>query len=396
MKKKKNNLKIHTIKRVSLLMLLAVICVSVFNVRGSDGKNVSDLDLNREYEKSKNDEESYMKTASIFAQEIININNNLIAEATKIEDVAKEVADYEKQIEDLEQENVKLEDLILTTKDEIYNSIRMMYEGEEDRKIILLLLKSESFLDFLNVQEYINDIESNLEELIESYSDMFSLQEERLIALSELEEKKAEKENELNDLRVDKGGMEIKIEELTELVNAAKKNAKNAKAFSERLSIEIDLMEARERSLLEHKAYDGSVSQVEYQEGTTGTDYYYKDPYEYTDSELTLLAAMIEAEAGSVSYPGMIAVGSVIMNRVQSDRFPNTIEGVIYAPYQFEPAHTGRHAVIMARGPASSCFKAARDVLAGKRNIPNFYFKAAWYAKEHGINGINIGGNVFH
>ena len=92
----------------------------------------------------------------------------------------------------------------------------------------------------------------------------------------------------------------------------------------------------------------------------------------------------------------MIAVGSVVMNRVESPNFANTIAGVVYAPYQFEPAETGILAVILARGPAESCYQAAQEVLDGKRNVPNFYFKAAWYAEANGIEGVNIGGNVFH
>ena len=92
----------------------------------------------------------------------------------------------------------------------------------------------------------------------------------------------------------------------------------------------------------------------------------------------------------------MIAVGSVVMNRVESPNFDNTIEGVIYAPYQFEPVSIGTYAVILARGPASACYQAAQEVLEGKRNVPNFYFKAAWYAEANGISGVNIGGNVFH
>ena len=65
-------------------------------------------------------------------------------------------------------------------------------------------------------------------------------------------------------------------------------------------------------------------------------------------------------------------------------------------PGQFEPVGNGRVATIIANGPVESCMAAAKDVLEGKRNIPYYYFKAAWYAEQHGISGVNIGGNVFH
>ena len=54
-----------------------------------------------------------------------------------------------------------------------------------------------------------------------------------------------------------------------------------------------------------------------------------------------LLAAIIYCEAGNQPYEGQIAVGAVIMNRVKSSAYPNTIEGVIYQSGQFGPAATG-------------------------------------------------------
>ena len=58
-------------------------------------------------------------------------------------------------------------------------------------------------------------------------------------------------------------------------------------------------------------------------------------------SELKLMAAIIFCEAGDQSYTGKVAVGAVIMNRIASGRFPNTLEGVIYQRGQFTPAMTG-------------------------------------------------------
>ena len=55
-----------------------------------------------------------------------------------------------------------------------------------------------------------------------------------------------------------------------------------------------------------------------------------------------LLAAIIQCEAGGEPYAGKIAVGAVIMNRVRSAAFPNTIAGVVYQPMQFQPVRPGR------------------------------------------------------
>ena len=91
-----------------------------------------------------------------------------------------------------------------------------------------------------------------------------------------------------------------------------------------------------------------------------------------------------------------MAVGSVVMNRVDNSAFPDTISGVIYAPNQFTPAGSGQLASILAHGPTDECINVASEVLHDNRNVPNLYFKSAYYARSHGISGLQIGDQVFH
>lgn len=74
-----------------------------------------------------------------------------------------------------------------------------------------------------------------------------------------------------------------------------------------------------------------------------------------------LLASLIYAEAGAEPYVGMVAVGGVVLNRVQNSKFPKTIAGVIYQPQAFESVSNG----IINRAPSSDAQKAARDALNG-------------------------------
>jgi spore germination cell wall hydrolase CwlJ-like protein len=62
---------------------------------------------------------------------------------------------------------------------------------------------------------------------------------------------------------------------------------------------------------------------------------------EYTEAELRLMSALIFCEAGSEPYAGKVAVGIVVMNRVRSSKFPDTVKGVIYQRGQFSPARSG-------------------------------------------------------
>ncbi len=109
--------------------------------------------------------------------------------------------------------------------------------------------------------------------------------------------------------------------------------------------------------------------------------------------DVTLLAALIYCEAGNQSYQGKLAVGVVVMNRVRSGRYPNTISAVIYQGGQFAPASSGRLATALSRGVSSSCVQAAQEAISGADNVSGaMYFKRT----SSGHPGIVIGGHVFY
>ncbi len=80
-----------------------------------------------------------------------------------------------------------------------------------------------------------------------------------------------------------------------------------------------------------------------------------------SNNDLYLLAKCIHAEARGEPYSGQVAVGAVILNRVKSSKFPNTIYGVIYQPYAFTAVSDGQ----INLEPNSTAYKAARDALNG-------------------------------
>ena len=108
-------------------------------------------------------------------------------------------------------------------------------------------------------------------------------------------------------------------------------------------------------------------------------------------SDVTLLAALIQAESGGQPYEGKLAVGAVVMNRVKSPGYPNTILGVITAPGQFPPATNGKVAGIVARGPSASCIQAAEAAVAGQTTVGG----ATHFNRVGSHAGIVIGGHVF-
>ncbi len=82
---------------------------------------------------------------------------------------------------------------------------------------------------------------------------------------------------------------------------------------------------------------------------------------DYTNSDLTLLARCIYAEARGESYTGQVAVGAVVLNRVRSSQFPNTVAGVIYQKGAFTAVDDGQ----INLTPNQTAYNAAQDALNG-------------------------------
>ena len=85
--------------------------------------------------------------------------------------------------------------------------------------------------------------------------------------------------------------------------------------------------------------------------------------------DVTLLAAIIQCEAGSDIYESQLAVGAVVINRVKSGAYPNSISEVIYQRGQFGPASSGKLARVLASGSISgTAYQAATDAINGVDN----------------------------
>ena len=81
----------------------------------------------------------------------------------------------------------------------------------------------------------------------------------------------------------------------------------------------------------------------------------------YSNTDVTLLARLIYGEARGENFTGQVAVGAVVMNRVKSSSFPNTISGVIYQPYAFTAVADGQ----INLSPDATAIKAAKQAMYG-------------------------------
>lgn len=134
----------------------------------------------------------------------------------------------------------------------------------------------------------------------------------------------------------------------------------------------------------------GAVSMEEYQASQTvsaGSS----SVISADSNDVAMLAALIECEAGGESYTGMVAVGAVVVNRVNSGSFPNSISGVIYQSGQFTPVATGTFQSVLSRGARGDCYAAAQAALAGESPVGGCLYFNSGYG-----SGIQIGYQHFY
>lgn len=128
----------------------------------------------------------------------------------------------------------------------------------------------------------------------------------------------------------------------------------------------------------------------------------------YTEQDLKYMASIIYCEAGNQSYAGKLAVGCVVMNRVSSSKFPNTVLRVIKQKGQFSPVRQGKFSRELKRlkagkysyGARKQCMKAAQEVLEGQRSV-TYRGRKHNMKKYHFFSGrlskpkLRIGGHQF-
>ncbi len=112
----------------------------------------------------------------------------------------------------------------------------------------------------------------------------------------------------------------------------------------------------------------------------------------YDETMLDLMARVITHESGNQPLEGKMAVGNVILNRVNSTKFPNTVSEVIYSPNQFPGATNAT--------PNAESILAARLVMEGANVVPGAYYfngvgKPCWASRNKTLIRV-IGGHAFY
>ena len=307
--------------------------------------------------------------SSSLESELSGINEDILA-------LNEEIESAQMQIEILNGEIIRTEDALAAAEEDeqkqysdMKNRIKYMYENG-NATLLEMLFSAENMTDFLNKADFIENLSeydrSALEDLMQVHQ--------------EIEDQKAtleEQQASLSELQKTFGTQK------TELPAKADATSTDLAAVREKLTAAKEAEAARiaqEQASWETSAGGGSVING--------------GPIDVSADDVTLLAAILQCEAIQ-DYDCLLAVATVIMNRVQSPRFPNTISGVIYASGQFEPVWTGRLDKVLNDGPTDLSMQVAQDAINGARlsSVAHCYYFL--YAPSTNRDGVNVGNNLF-
>lgn len=316
--------------------------------------------------------------------DLAELDSQLNDISTKIDELTGQIDEKNTEITQKQADIEAMQKVADKQYEDMKKRIRFMYENG-DQSVLSVLLSADSFADFLNQTEYVIAIQDYDRNKLTEYQDTqkqlvsdkqaLETAKTELVAMQdELKTQQASVNTLIADKQAKISEANAQIEETKESIDAYEAQIAQQQAYEEKLERQKEAEEAARLAEIKRQEANDTPSEIVVAQG-----------------DQALLAALIECEAGGESYDGMLAVGSVVMNRVASSYFPNTVVGVIYQGGQFSPVASGRFATVLGRGASASCQQAAAEVLGGNRNVSCLYFR-----RNTGlIAGTVIGNHVF-
>ena len=334
-------------------------------------------------------------TTSGLKGELNDLNGQLSSLSKELDNTSSQIEDLSAKVEKskLDLASAQLDEE--AQYDSMKDRIKFMYEGG-GASLVQILLTSESMGDFLNKAEYVATISQYdrkmLEELQQVRSNVEQKQndlEQQQSKLSGLQETLTSKRNELNSKISSTSGELADYQAQLDRAKAAEEALKLAQNDEVSGSVKTDDTKNTETSNTNTNTNNTNKNNTTNTNSPTVNN---GNSTPASTTDVALLAAILQCEAGG--YDGMLAVATVIMNRVASPAYPGNLRAVIYQSGQFAPTWNGSLNRVLSKGASSTAYSVAQAALGGARHsavINCLQFRSA----STGVSGINIGGNVF-
>ena len=317
--------------------------------------------------------------------ELNSLNSQLAEVSSNLEEIENNIIAKNEEIETTQAELEEAK----ATEERQYLCLKKRIQYSYEKKSISYLeaiLSADSLGEILNMTEYFTQMASYDQEMLAAYQ----------AAREAVEEKEAQLQSDMDQLEEMQASAEAEHDRFSSLISQTQSSIS---AYSDQIATAEAQVEALEAQMA---AQDENIEALQKQleeeirKSRLAAQSSWRDISEvtFTEDDRYLLANLIYCEAGGEPYEGQVAVGAVVINRVLSSVFPNTLSGVIYQSGQFEPVSTGRLALALAENRATdSCYRAADEAMSGVTNVGNCVF---FRTPIPGLTGINIGGHVFY
>lgn len=332
----------------------------------------------KELEALKGEQSALQKKLSSLNAELTTISEELYSLEGQIEQKEADIALTQENLEKAK-ETEAWQQLCMDKR------IQYTYERGTDNYFRSLLLAG-GFGKLLNISTYVESVlgydDKMLEEMIANREFIESEEarlEKEMIELSILKINAEADKSRVNELIAE---VSSTMAEYEDQIDEAEKAAKEYEAAMKKLEENLEYLQ---KKLAQEKALAEAAANAAWRDISEIT---------WAENDRYLLANLIYCEAGGEPYEGQVAVGAVVVNRMLSSKFPDTLVGVIYQKRQFAPVASGRLELALSVNKATpSCYKAADEAMSGKTNVGNCLF---FRTPIPGLTGINIGGHVFY
>lgn len=374
---------------IALALLLAEIPASV-------NATSSTLDKINQKKEEKNQTQGKIDQAEDNVNQMNNQKNQLMGELNSLNTQLTEISDNLAELEDavskketeIEETQEDLETARQTEEEQyemMKKRLKFIYE-RGDMMYVELLLSASGFGEFLNKNQYIEQLNQYEHQKLEEYKET-----KEYIAETEvkLQEEKEELDELVEQAKTEQGKVSTLVSNTASNVASYSNQITQTKAEIEAYEAQLKQQESDLAALMEQYQKELELSRLARQSA-------WRDISEVTfdENDRYMLANLIYCEAGGEPYDGKLAVGAVVINRVLSSRYPDTVVGVIYQNKQFSPVASGRYAYAIANDQATaSCYQAADEAMKGITNVGEcLYFRTP----IEGLTGISIGGHIFY
>lgn len=315
--------------------------------------------------------------------------NSLTADLTEIsqnlEEIESDIIDKNEEIKETQEKLAFAKETEAQQYAAMKKRVKFLYE-QGSQTYFEMLLGAGSVSELLSQSTYIE----KLQEYDRKMLLQFKAQRE---AIEELEARLEEEKQKLDELQAQVAAEKSKI---TDSVNSTKNGIAGYSNQIAAAEAQVQQLDAQIAEQTKDIAALQKQLEEEIEKSRLAARSKWRDISEVTFSEEDryLLANLIYCEAGNQPYEGQLAVGAVVINRVLSSVYPNTVSGVIYQSRQFAPVGDGHLALALAEDRATAaCYKAADEAMTGYTNVSRcVYFRTP----IPGLTGTQIGDHIFY